>query len=574
MLFAFAIAICLTGAVSATDSVTDKNCDTKYPWDNKCDWNGEEKNAYDQKCDNLNYKKDNARYEEPKCDTCGNYGYKCNCDEERKYDACRNTADDLKCDEKPICDTCRNTVDNCKCDEKPKCVTCKNATIGDRVWNDSNANGIQDQNETGIAGITVNLWTNVNNAPGSIIKTTTTNATGNYVFTNVVPGAYWLQFLVPDALGEWIFSPQNQGTNDALDSDANATGIAGLICLVCGECDPNWDAGLYQAAKLGDRVWNDLNANGIQDAGEPGIAGIIVNLWTSANNAPVNIVKTTTTDANGNYIFANVVPGAYQLQFVVPQAFGEWIFTLQNQGTDDTIDSDAAANGITSVIGLAAGEEDVTWDAGLYQYATLGNRVWMEITKNGLQDANEPGVAGVTVNLWTNVNNAPGIIIKTTTTDANGNYLFTNIVPGTYWLQFVLPNAISSWIFALQNQGTDDAIDSDADANGIAGPIELISGEVDLTWDAGLDPGSAAGGDEEPTDEEPKDGAAAGEEIIPEEVAAAGEEEALEENVAAAGEPEQVSAAEVGMQETGIPVNYLILALLMVLGGLFGVKRK
>ena len=191
----------------------------------------------------------------------------------------------------------------------------------------------------------------------------------------------------------------------------------------------------------------------------------------------------------------------------------------------------------------------------------------MEIIKNGLQDPNEPGVAGVTVNLWTNVNNAPGSIIKTTTTNANGNYLFTNIVPGTYWLQFVLPDAISSWIFALQNQGKDDAIDSDADANGIAGPIELASGEVDLTWDAGLDPGAAAGGEEEPTD-----GAAGGEEIISEEVAAAGEE-ALGVNVAAAGEPPIVSAAKVSMQETGMPINYLLIALLMILGGLYRFRR-
>ena len=139
----------------------------------------------------------------------------------------------------------------------------------------------QNPNEPGIAGVTVNLWTNVNNAPGSIINTTTTNANGNYLFTNVVPGAYWLQFLVPDALGEWVFTLQNQGTDDAKDSDANASGIAGPICLVCGECDPNWDAGLFQYAKLGDRVWNDLNANGIQDVGESGIAGVIVNLWTS-----------------------------------------------------------------------------------------------------------------------------------------------------------------------------------------------------------------------------------------------------------------------------------------------------
>ena len=126
-------------------------------------------------------------------------------------------------------------------------------------------------------------------------------------------------------------------------------------------------------------------------------------------------------------------------------------------------------------------------------------------------------------------------------------------MPGIYWLEFVLPNEISSWIFTLQNQGTDDSLDSDANATGWAGPIELISGEVDLTWDAGLDPGSAAGGDEEPVD-----GAAGGEEII---------EEPFEE-VAAAGEE------TVALQETGIPVALLVMAILMILAGSALPKRK
>ncbi|MGZ7210499.1 MAG: SdrD B-like domain-containing protein, partial [Methanobacterium sp.] len=207
MLFALVIAICFTGAVSATNGeATDGNCNSNYQLDNNVNLN-DGYNTCNNEDKNLN--RDN---------TCNNNDNTCNNED-------KNLNRDNTCNNR---DNNWNNNDN-TCNNEPKCNTCKNATVGNRVWNDSNANGIQDPSESGIEGITVNLWTNVNNAPGSIINTTTTDANGNYWFKNVIPGAYWLQFLVPDALGEWIFSPQDQGADNTIDSDANAVGIAGPI---------------------------------------------------------------------------------------------------------------------------------------------------------------------------------------------------------------------------------------------------------------------------------------------------------------------------------------------------------
>lgn len=303
-----------------------------------------------------------------------------------------------------------------------------------------------------------------------------------------------------------------------------------------------------RTGKIGDLVWEDLNANGIQDPNEPGLPGVTVNLWTGNQYRPITKIATTVTNATGNYIFKNLKSGIYWLEFIAPNSVVKWIFSPLNQGTNDSTDSDANAAGIAGPVCLKRCESDLSWDAGLYRLAALGDKVWLDVNKNGLQDPTEPGVAGVTVNLWTG--NATGPLVKTaysTITDANGNYIFTNLVPGIYWLEFILPSNIG--FFTLQNQGSNDAIDSDVNASGIAGPIELISGEVDLTWDAGIDPGAAAGGDEEPTN-----GAAGGEEIISEEVAAAGEE-------------------VVAMQKTGIPVALFAMAVLMVLTGLILPKR-
>ena len=74
-----------------------------------------------------------------------------------------------------------------------------------------------------------------------------------------------------------------QGGNDALDSDIDpTTGKTINTTLSAGETDLTWDAGLYQKAALGDKVWLDTNKNGVQDAGEAGVSGVTVKLLDSA----------------------------------------------------------------------------------------------------------------------------------------------------------------------------------------------------------------------------------------------------------------------------------------------------
>ena len=69
----------------------------------------------------------------------------------------------------------------------------------------------------------------------------------------------------------FVLIASNQGTNDSLDTDANDQGILPIETLTSGENNPTFDIGIYQPAKIGDYVWNDENANGLQDGTEIGI---------------------------------------------------------------------------------------------------------------------------------------------------------------------------------------------------------------------------------------------------------------------------------------------------------------
>jgi uncharacterized repeat protein (TIGR01451 family) len=127
----------------------------------------------------------------------------------------------------------------------------------------------------------------------------------------------------------------------------------------------------WNTQALGDFVWNDLNMDGIQDAGEPGIPGVTVNLWTADELCePIEIVDTMLTDADGYYLFEDIMHGKYRVQFVLPD--GTWFFSPQNVGMDDAIDSDAdPMTGISDCVELDIGETDLTIDAGMYQEQEL-----------------------------------------------------------------------------------------------------------------------------------------------------------------------------------------------------------
>ncbi len=126
-------------------------------------------------------------------------------------------------------------------------------------------------------------------------------------------------------------------------------------------------------ASIGNQIWYDKNANGIQDTGEAGVAGVTVELRDNSSTYG-NVLQTTVTDANGKYLFSNLNPGDYHIDVVEGTLPAGFVFTKANQGSDDVKDSDVRATaeaplqwGIMDNTTLSAGETDLSWDAGVYK---------------------------------------------------------------------------------------------------------------------------------------------------------------------------------------------------------------
>lgn len=120
------------------------------------------------------------------------------------------------------------------------------ASIGNIVWLDSNGDGLQNSNETGIPGIDVTLY----DEDGQSVAVTESDNLGLYMFSNLEPGRYSLGFALPSS--NYTFSPPNvTGANDEGDSDVDiVSGRTEVTLLATGEVDMSWDAGIVGIPQL------------------------------------------------------------------------------------------------------------------------------------------------------------------------------------------------------------------------------------------------------------------------------------------------------------------------------------
>lgn len=248
------------------------------------------------------------------------------------------------------------------------------------------------------------------------------------------------------------------------------------------------------AGAVGSCVWEDLNGNGVFEPGEPGVADVPVSIF----NADGELIAETTTNAQGNYEFDDVLQGLYFLQF---ETIGEYEFTAPNVGneTNDSDVDDSNGLGTTALFTVAAGQSIENIKAGLFECTKIGDNVWYDNDMDDIYDSTENGINGMQVNLYRRVGGAWVLWDQTTTakepgTESDDGWYQFCTAPGEYYVEVILPP--SGIVQAVPFVGNDRTIDSDinnANGPGTTPSFTLVNGVDKLDLGAGYYPEATVG---------------------------------------------------------------------------------
>ncbi|MDZ8170843.1 SdrD B-like domain-containing protein [Microbacterium xanthum] len=416
--------------------------------------------------------------------------------------------------------------------------------IGDIVWIDENRDGVQDDAELPLEGVSVTLL-DADGDPVDGVAPVITGTDGRYLFDELAPGEYRVRFTLTEEQQALYTFTTTDAAAGALGADSDAaveTGITGLIALGEGNTeldldyadqafeategvDPTWDAGVIRKqVSVGDYVWLDEDGDGVQgtsDAETP-IAGVKLVLTGPGGDAVTDIdgdaVEPVYTDENGFYEFTRLPALAEGESYTVTidqedastiEALTELRPTLVDAGGDAALDSSEWVAVSGDLVDNDA--RDATLDFGfIHRTYAVGDVVWIDSDTDGVQDDSEHTLDGVIVRLF----DGDGMLVDYTTTDENGLYLFDDLRAGDYTVQFELTDAQQEmYAFTSSLSGDDVAGDSDADVTtGLTATITLGEGNAALTTDypyavisatEGIDPTWDAGVIELPAAPEP-----------------------------------------------------------------------
>jgi len=263
-------------------------------------------------------------------------------------------------------------------------------TLGGTAFDDANglADGLVNGTGTNLSGT---LYANLING-GNVVTNMPIAPNGTYTFTNLDRQTYTVQLsTVAGTIGAaqpattlpagWVNT--GESTNQVPDNRAD-----GLLTLTLTASVSDANFGIAQSVTIGDYTWLDVNKNGVQDPGEPSLGGVTVVLFqTNALTQVMTAMATNLSSQNGAYLFTNVPPGVYQVQFTAPA--GGYTCSPALQGSDPAKNSHAdATNGCTGILTYSPGTIDLTENAGFLPSPTavaevalraevLSGQVWL-----------------------------------------------------------------------------------------------------------------------------------------------------------------------------------------------------
>ncbi len=343
-------------------------------------------------------------------------------------------------------------------------------TLSGTVFYDRDADNLQDTGESGIAGVTLTLY--MLNGNGKYVATgdtATTDANGNYSFTNLDPGTYKVVETQPSG---YLSVGDTPGTVDGETRGQVVTvDILGAIVLEGGDDSVHNDFAEVKPASISGYVYADTDNDGVYDTGESPIGGVTLTLYGANGNA----LDTTTTNSSGYYSFDELTPGTYKVVETQPTGY------LDGKDTAGTVGGTTvgtAGNDVISSITLATEQSGVNYNFGELLPAVISGYVYVDADNDGKFDSGESPIVGATVTLY----DSDGDAVATTTTNSSGYYAFDNLAPNTYKIVETQP---TGYLDGKDTAGTIGGATVGTAGNDKITSVVLASGQSGLNYNFG-----------------------------------------------------------------------------------------
>ena len=290
-----------------------------------------------------------------------------------------------------------------------------------QVYNDANTNGLFDADEPVFAGATLEILKN-----DTVRATAVSDGSGIARIPVLRGGDMEARLTLPDGQVFTVEGAQNDFSALA------ATGDLTLPVSVPHGQEITLHAGVTLPAAVSGTLFDDVNLSGILDDGESGLQGFTV----QAVNTAGEVTAQTVTDENGAYAFRNLLPAAHTVRFLLSDAYVATDLSETGAAQENHIAHQTPEYGETAPLALTPGMNQTDISAAIFRSATVSGQVLLH---SGIPSVPaEGGMEGVRVELLDEANTPVG---DTTTayTDENGDFYLKGALPGTYRLQFTLP---------------------------------------------------------------------------------------------------------------------------------------
>ncbi|MEO0529952.1 MAG: SdrD B-like domain-containing protein [Planctomycetota bacterium] len=300
------------------------------------------------------------------------------------------------------------------------------ARLSGFVYHDRDDDGLKEDGEEGIEGVTVELTDEDGNR-----LTTTTDTNGYYEFLDLEAGTYRVQEFQP---ADWLDGQDTIGSTGGDVSNDLLTNIP----LAFGQSSINNNFGELLPGSISGRVHASNGPDCDFDDPDVLLEGVVIELY----NGGAVPFRTTTTDAQGRYTFGDLPPGEYTVVEIQPDGYYQGGERVGAAGGDDS--ENRIAN-----IQLSSDVDAVDYDFCEHIGANLSGYVYHDRSNDGFKDGGEEGISGVTLKLLNGDGTDTG---KTAITDASGFYQFTNLDRGKYRVIEVHPEG---WRDGLDREGSE-----------------------------------------------------------------------------------------------------------------------